>query len=141
MKISNALVLGCLLLAGLGCKSATTPAPQKPLELVSPKGGGGQVYKVGETVTIQWRINDASKISSVGIKLSLDNGNSWCRRFPPDTNCIDVDLELQAISPPATSFAWKIDSNQVTQQAVIKVYEYQNHNLFDVSSTFSIALH
>ena len=79
-------MIGFTAAAFFGCDSGNGPAGEtKPLEIVAPKGG--ESYKVGQTVEIRWKINDASKIGSVGIVLSLDNGKTF----------LDYDLEPSKI--------------------------------------------
>jgi hypothetical protein len=103
------------------------PPPAGPLELMAPKGG--ESYKVGQTVEIKWKINDESKVASVGIKLSLDNGKSY----------LVNDLESHSIPSTTTSFQWTITSDQVSSQCIIKVYEYNDASINDKSTAFTIS--
>ena len=110
------------------CDNGTGPTPPaKTLEIVAPKGG--ESYKVGQTVTIKWKINDATKISSVGIKLSPDNGKT----IP------NIDLETSSIFPPTDSFSWTITSDQASTQCVIKVYDYLDKSINDQSGVFTVS--
>jgi hypothetical protein len=107
------------------CNNGAGPAPEvKPLEIVAPKGN--EIYTVGTTVTVRWKINDAGQISSVGIMLSLNAGKSFSmladHSFPPET----------------TSVSWMVTSDHVSNQCVIKVYDYINQMIFDKSGTFSV---
>jgi hypothetical protein len=122
------LMIGCWLAVCVNCDNGTGPnGTTKPLELVAPKGGGS--YQVGQTVEVKWKINDANKISSVGIKLSLDNGKSY----------LGYDLEPESIFPPTTSFSWTITDDQVSTQCILKIYDYIDNSINDKSSTFTIA--
>ena len=121
------LLVGCGMTAFISCDNGAGPSgTTKPLELVAPKGGGS--YQVGQTVEVKWKINDATKISSVGIKLSLDNGKSY----------LGNDLETSSIFPPTTSFSWTIADDQVSSQCIIEVYDYIDNSINDKSSTFTI---
>ena len=112
----------------MNCDNGNGPNPvTKPLEIVSPKGG--ESYTVGQSVEIKWKINDASKIGSVGITLSLDNGKTFSA----------YDLELTSIYPPTTTFSWTIASDQVSDQCVIEVREYNDHSINDKSGAFTVS--
>jgi hypothetical protein len=53
-----------------------TPPQQtgKPLELVSPKGG--DIYKVGQDLVVEWKA-DLKYVGNIMVELSLDEGVSW----------------------------------------------------------------
>jgi hypothetical protein len=121
------LLIGCWMTAFISCDDGAGPSgTAKPLELLAPKGGGS--YQVGQTVEVKWKINDATKISSVGIRLSLDNGKSY----------LGNDLELTSIFPPTTSFSWTITADQVSTQCMLKIYDYIDNSIYDKSSIFTI---
>ena len=107
-------------------KSAGLSNETNPIELVVPKGG--ECYQAGQTVKIVWKINDPTYISSVGIKLSLDNGRSFFNI-----------LESSSIFPPDTSFSWVITDEQISSQCIIKVYDYISDYISDKSGVFTIS--
>ena len=118
----------CCSIISLQCDNGNGPDnPAGPLELVSPKGG--ESYQVGQTVEVKWKINDATKISSVGIKLSLDNGKSF----------LGNDLETSSIFPPTTTFSWTITDEHVSSQCLLEVYDYIDNSINDKSGTFSVS--
>jgi len=102
-----------------------TTAPES-LEIIHP--AGGEIWAVGGTYLIQWRIIDSLKVSSVVVALSLDNGKTFNalfgNTFPKDT----------------TSVVWSVDSSRVSNQCVIRVYDYIDYSIQDKSETFSIIL-
>jgi hypothetical protein len=109
----------------MNCDNGNGPSGvTKTLEIVAPKGGEG--YKVGQTVTVKWKINDATKISSVGIKLSLDNGKSY------------EMLVDHSIPPETTSVSWTVTGDQVSNQCIVKVHEYIDESIFDKSGIFTV---
>jgi hypothetical protein len=120
------VALGCWMMIGLGCDSGTEPnPPAKPLELVQPKGG--ETYKAGETRNVSWKINDAAKISSVGVKISLDGGKTYSM------------LINHSIPMDTTSVSWIIDGTQESNQCVIKIYEYTAEtSIYDKSGVFTV---
>ena len=119
------LVWSALLL--VTCDKSTGPGNEtNPIELVVPKGG--ECYQAGQTVKIVWKINDPTYISSVGIKLSLDNGRSFFNI-----------LESSSIFPPDTSFSWVITDEQISSQCIIKVYDYISDYISDKSGVFTIS--
>lgn len=100
-----------------------------PLKLLSPTGGSGVQYKVGDTVRIRWSISDTNAISSVVIFYSLDGGKTF-----PSTQYLGTG----SIFPPDTEFLWIIDSTQASNQFVIKVRDYLNSSIYDTSGVFSV---
>ena len=116
--ILGALITGsALLLVIVGCNSSTNPPPfSGPLELLYPKGGSGQSFQVGQPVQIKWSIHDKTQIGSVGIKYSLDNGKIWST----------TPIGNGSLSFPDTTYSWVPTADQISNQFVLKVYEYQN---------------
>ena len=100
--------------------------PGKPLELVQPVGG--ETWHAGDTVTIQWKINDSTKVSSVIIKLSTNNGMTYDFMI----------TSAGSVFPPQTSFPWVIDSSQVSDQCIIRVSDYNDPSIRDESGVFSV---
>jgi hypothetical protein len=90
-----------------------------PLVLVKPVGG--ESYKVGDTMKIEWQINDSSAISqgSVIIWNSIDGGLTW-----PSTRVIGNGSFLLTTS----SYSWVIDSSCASNNFKICVTDYNKGN-------------
>ncbi len=63
--------LGDITLAGTALATVELPI----LRVTAPNGG--EVFKVGDTMTIEWECGDTTKISTVALELSIDNGKTW----------------------------------------------------------------
>ena len=121
------MIGACFIL--IQCNNATNPPPPPPaLELIYPKGGSGQSFQVGQTITIVWSIHDQNQVGSVGIEYSLDGGKTW-GVFPELTH---------SFSYPDTSYQWTIDAAYASDEFIIKVYEYINNYPTDASKPFTI---
>jgi hypothetical protein len=116
------LLIGC----GNGNGPAQPPLQSKPLELLYPTGG--ESLKAGDTVTVQWRINDSTKISSVMAKLSTNNGVTYDVLFTTSGS----------VFPPQASVPWTITSGQLSNQCKINIYEYNDPSINDKSGTFTV---
>ena len=128
MRTISSIVVGSLLALGVNCdKGANTNTPLKPLEIIQPKGG--ETYTVGQTVEIRWRINDLSKILSVGVKLSTNNGKLYTPILFPD----------HSFPSETTWVSWIIQSNQASAQCIVEVHEYNDVNLNDKSGAFTVS--
>lgn len=120
------IVLPAVLTAVIACDNGTAPGQVvKPLEIVAPKGG--EMYTAGQVLEIKWKINDAAKISSVCLKISMDNGKSFSLIVP------------RSIPTDTTQFSWTTGSEHVSSQCVIKVYDYEQESIFDKSGPFTIS--
>lgn len=97
------------------CKSGMEPTPPPPLELLYPKGGSGQSFKVGDTVNIRWAIHDTMETRDVGLSYSLDGGKTV-----RGTQLI-YD---HSISYPNTTYRWIIDSIQKSDEFVVCIWRY-----------------
>lgn len=88
--------------------------------VISPNGG--EVWPVGSTQTISW---SASNVTNVKIEYSTNNGGAW--------------TTITASTPAAGgTYSWIVPSTP-TNQALVKVSDASNPNVFDVSnSTFTI---
>ncbi len=124
-----AVLTGAGALLTATCDKATNPPPPPVLELLFPKGGGNQSFKVGETVTIRWSIHDRDQIGSVGIPYSLDGGKSWSKFYIGNDSFIYPDTTCQ----------WTIDSTYISDKFVLKIFEYTNHTPADSSAPFVIS--
>jgi hypothetical protein len=131
----NIVALCSLLFITVSCKHGIDPTEvPRPLTILTPKGGTGVVYHVGDTVMVTWSINnniaDSEKVISVGLRYSKDGGATfpgnqmlyWGGSLPTDT----------------TWYKWIIDSTQISNQFVIKAYEYSNYTPFDQTDPFSL---
>lgn len=99
-------------------------SPTKPLELLSPLGG--ETFAVGRKVLIKWKINDYTKVSSVGLKLLMSNGAK------------NTMVYGYSISPDTTIFSWTVQSNQIANNCRIRVFEYFDICEPDSSGLFTI---
>jgi hypothetical protein len=99
------------------CKKDTgaNPTPPPPLELLYPKGGSGQSFKVGETVTIKWSVHEPQNMSSVGLSYSKDGGKTF-----PTTQILGTG----SVSRPDTTYQWVIDKQFVSDQFVLVIWDY-----------------
>jgi hypothetical protein len=128
MRTMSSIVVGSFLVLGLNCdKGTNTNTPIKPLEILQPKGG--ETYTVGQTVEIRWRINDLSKIPSVGVKLSIDNGKLYTPLLLPD----------RSFPPETTWVSWIIQSTQASAHCIVEVYDYSDESLYDKSGAFTVS--
>ena len=125
------IFIATLAVCGLlvGCHKETNPVqppPLKPLELLYPKGG--ESFKADSTVLIRWQINDSTKIpsGSVVVELSIDNGKIYSAlgtgSHPLDT----------------TSYSWTVDSSQVSDSCRIRVRDYNDRSVTDMSGRFTV---
>jgi hypothetical protein len=127
--------LSVLLFAGVMCKNGNDPnVTPKQLALLGPKGGAGVQYKVGDSVTISWAVDNTipgcQSISSVGILYSTDNGATFS--FP---------IGSGSFPTTTTSYKWGVDTIHVSNQFKIKIYDYLDpSNASDQSAAFVITL-
>jgi hypothetical protein len=112
------------------CNNSTNPqqAFTGPLELLQPKGGSGQSFKVGDPVTIKWSIHDQNQIGSVVIVYSLDSGKTWGAN----------SLAINSFTYPETTYVWTPTSLQKSDQFVLKVREYNTASINDKSAPFVV---
>lgn len=124
-----ATFLGLLTFA-MSCNNSTNPpTPPGPLQLLQPVAGA--TFKVGSPVTVQWKINDSTKVNGVEVDLSLDGGNSFPEllkglgghSFPIDT------LEM----------TWTPNSTEVSTKCVIRVIQYNATGPYDKSGIFTVS--
>jgi hypothetical protein len=107
------------------------------LTILSPNGG--EQYKIGDTMSILWECGDTTKISTVALEISVDNGKTWHL------------MDSSAISPQDPrwgNYLWTVpDSVGINDDAVvpisenckIKIRDYQFHPYRDASdSLFAI---
>jgi|GEM_PF-1141504 len=100
----------------------TSDDPFKIASLSVLTPNGGEHYQTDSTKTISW--SASSNISNINIELSLDGGNSWVT-VASDQNAADT-------------YRWSI-GNTPSSQALIRVSDANNTNIYDVSdATFSI---
>lgn len=124
--LSIVSLLGIIIMS-ISCNNSTNPppVPTKPLQLLQPIGG--ENFKVGLPVSVQWKINDLPQITSVGIKLSKDNGIT----FP-------IDLSVTSVPSSTMQITWTPSTNQVSTKCVIKIFDFKKDSIFDKSETFSV---
>lgn len=129
-KLFSLLVIGCWVLAGVGCNdvSGPTPSPAGPIEILQPKGG--ETYKVGEVVTIKWKINDLTKVSSIGVE--FDSTGLFVSKN------VYEELVDHSLPPETTSVSWTVKSGQISKRCKIRVYEYFDNCDPDTTSFFTI---
>jgi Developmentally Regulated MAPK Interacting Protein. len=124
--LSIASFLGIFAMS-IGCNNSTNPPPTPPgpLQLLHPTGG--ETFKVGQAVTVQWKINDATQISSVEVDLSIDNGKS----FSPLVN--------HSLPPDTTTITWTPAVDQISTTCKIRVKNYIAPYFPDISGTFTLS--
>jgi hypothetical protein len=96
----------------------------KPVQLLQPIGG---TFKVGQPVSIQWKINDSTQVAYVMIKMSIDSGQT----FP-------IVIGDRAFSIETTSISWTPTIDQVSSKCVIELIEYMNFSIYDKSGIFVV---
>jgi hypothetical protein len=92
-----------------------------------------QTFAVGQTVSIIWR-DAVSKISSLRLMLSTDGGVTF------------GDMLTMSIPATTNSFSWIVGSepgsgspfSYPSSKCIIKLMDYTNSNLKDVSGTFTV---
>jgi|WetSurMetagenome_2_1015567.scaffolds.fasta_scaffold190689_2 hypothetical protein len=127
--IGRSLIVAVVALASVTCKNNVAPPPfTGPLELVQPKGGSGQSFKVGESVLVKWSIHDQSKIGSVRVDYSLDNGKTWSAN----------PLFDNSYTFPETTRVWTPTAAQESNEFVLKVREYNDPTIYDKSAAFIV---
>ena len=107
------------------CDNGTGPSdPPGPLELLYPKGGNNQSFKVGDTVTIVWSIHNQNLVQSVGMSYSLDGG---------ETVTTMQLIHNKSVIYPDTSFRWVIEGRHVSKRFVLIIWEYDGQCLTGLS--------
>jgi hypothetical protein len=113
------------------CNNSTNPPPfTGPLELLQPKSGS---FKVGDHVTIKWSIHDRSRIGSVAINYSRDNGKTWADSLLGENLIGDSSYTY-----PETTHVWTPTDLQKSNQFVLKVREYNDRTIYDKSASFVV---
>ncbi|NUN09664.1 MAG: T9SS type A sorting domain-containing protein [Ignavibacteriaceae bacterium] len=83
---------------------------------------GGEVWQVGSTQTISW---SSSNVTNVKIEYSTNNGSAWT-------------TVAASVAAAGGTYSWVIPSTP-TNQALVRVSDASNANVFDVSNaTFTI---
>ena len=123
-----------LLCIAVTCKNGNNSddPPHKQLTLLTPLGGAGVQYAVGDSVTIMWTVDNTipgcQPIASVAVMYSTDGGATFPfgirnTSFPTDT----------------TSYRWGVENIHVSNQFKIKIYDYNDaSNASDQSASFII---
>jgi hypothetical protein len=120
-----ASIFGLLILA-MSCNNSTNPQTStKPLQLLEPVAPPTE--KVGQPVTIRWRINDLTQIASVGVELSIDSGSTWV-----------FELADHVLSVDTTTITWMPTIDQVSTKCFIRVYKYGEAYVNDKSGMFAV---
>jgi hypothetical protein len=127
------VVLSVLLFIVGGCDKGNDPKVKpKQLSLLSPKGGSGVQYAVGDSVTITWAVDNTipgcQPIASVGILYSTDNGATFSFPIGPGS-----------FPTATTSYRWGVENIHVSNQFKIQIYDYNDaSNASDQSAAFVI---
>jgi hypothetical protein len=127
------------MLTGMQCKGNGPVEPaQRPLELLYPKGGSGQTFKVGDTVRIRWSIHDVNAVKGVGVSYSLDGGAT--------VKATQI-ISTKQSTYPDTTLLWEIDESYISDKFVLVIWEYNSLCIsgssactspFDKSAPFSV---
>ncbi len=116
----TAFAMMCLLLAGWACNNSTSPKTTSNQAMVVLQPTAGQTFKAGDTMKINWQINDTNDISSVVVQLYRDSLNH-------DSLATTITAPGLGSFPTATtSYAWVIPSTTVAAHYYIRVYNYTN---------------
>ncbi|MBD3390589.1 MAG: hypothetical protein GF418_01090 [Chitinivibrionales bacterium] len=101
-----------------------TGSSQSSLTVVEPDSG--DAFSVGDTVTIEWQVND-SNIKTVGVALFLEGGTQ-----------VDADFLDHGIAVvDSTSYNWVVAGDQVSNECYIKVYDFINPSSYALSGEFA----
>jgi hypothetical protein len=134
-----AAAMGLLLSAGVRCDKGNDPSDEekKVLTLLAPAGGTGYSCSVGDTVEISWRVDnsipDSTMVSSVGILYSTDGGAGFL--YAIGTGSFSVPLDTPVYTD---SYRWAVGGEHLSNQFVIKVYDYQEQTRSDRSAPFVV---
>jgi len=110
----------------MNCNNSTNPTPPKTLQLLQPTGG--ENFKVGQSVTVRWKINDLTQISSVEIDMSIDSGKSY-----PFT------IANGTIPSSITDTVWIPTADQVSNKCILKIKSYTPPYVPDQSGIFTVS--
>lgn len=72
------LLIACQLLSGCG-EDSSGPAVDSEAELILQSPKGGEIYDVGDTLSVRWqaRGKGLEEIHSVVVQISPDSGENW----------------------------------------------------------------
>ena len=100
-----------------------------PITLLSPKGG--EVYRAGDTVTIQWTTIQ-SQVADVDVLLSVDGGENWTKLNA--TNSITIDNLSWG------NYAWVVPGGMASSYCLVRIRSYTDNNVYtDSPSVFTLA--
>lgn len=126
------------MISGIIVAEASGTTPQVSPTITSPKEG--ETYAAGETMNITWTSSEPLNVKLV-VDVSLDGGKVW-------TQIVD-----QALAEGTQKYDWTIPAelsvydasagkpvpvSSATENAIIMVYDYDNHDTKGLSGTFTI---
>jgi hypothetical protein len=114
----------------LFCNSGNGPDEPKDLEITYPKGG--ETFTVGQKVTVTW--NAAATVSTIYFKLSTDNGATWTQ----SVNANSIDASAGSYEWAVGSEYWPANPAYPSDQCMLKILEYNNESLNDVTPSFRV---
>jgi len=110
------------------------PTVEPPFTILSPNGG--EIYKIGQEITIRWKASQTAGITGADLHISPNNGKNW---YPINTvGSFFIEDSLWG------TYAWTIPTeisgaSLISTTALIKIVEYNESSLTDKSDgTFSI---
>jgi hypothetical protein len=133
----------CIMLAGLiclfaGCKSnpVSNSNPQKPEPVAGEIGtllspNGGETYRVGDTISIQWDL--VKDVSQFEIRFSADEGLSWFNIAAMTPGMPDYDAQQFKWAIPDSIIIFPYAISTVSQKCMIQIAEYTVYDNSDVS--------
>ena len=136
--VVSIIVAVCAFLpAALKCDNDPQDEAKKVMTLLSPTGGAGVTYTVGDTVRISWKVDnsipDSAKAGSVCIRYSLDGGTT----FPQGLATVSVPADTAVWT---SSYLWTVATEHISSQFVLKIYDYTlNSPSFAQSAPFIVA--
>ena len=100
------------------------------VNLLNPTGG--EMYNVGETVTLQWQIAISHNIQNWDLSISIDNGVTW--------EAVELDIPSTGSAVGTTvSYDWLVPNTPSTQVKLLIVMDNSGTDYDDTSPAFTIS--
>lgn len=115
---------------GIEVIGGSSTTPQETIAITGQYAG--QSYAIGDELTIQWNATD--DVGDVVLEVSPDGGQSWLAISSPSVTADDPGYGAYPWTIPADIEGTSLASDN----AVLRVMDYDNGDVFDVSGVFSI---
>ncbi|MFC1584189.1 hypothetical protein ACFL5V_01435 [Fibrobacterota bacterium] len=121
-----------------GCTPKAVPADTGSIQyMVILKPLGCEEYSQGDTIFVEWEYRKADVNDHMtAVQLSVDNGLSFEHLFTSSIPTVGADGSN--IDKGQTHWVIPNDAAYVSNQAIIKVYDYANPGENDQSNPFAI---